>query len=394
MRLVEDVIGRMLRLCAQSPPRATPYRAACAARPLASAGAHEREDVVPVIPSTTWQRLRTDFRFAVVTLFSIVAIVGILPFSIYRFASGNSIAGAVDLAMVLSILGGVVYAWRGGDVARVGLLMVMACTAGCVTIGVLTGLPGLLWTYPVLLANYLLVTPGRALVMSIIAVGLSVLLDRGLHAGMEMTTYATTASVVSVFSYIFARRTERQRVRLQALATRDPLTGAYNRRAMDHELALAIEAHRRHGTPFALVLLDLDKFKRINDLQGHEAGDTVLVEFTRLLQRHFRKLDRIYRLGGEEFVVLLSGAEAQSLATVCESLRARVERDLRHGDAAITTSAGVAALRKDETPAQWLARADAALYRAKGAGRNRVEVDASRVEVDPTGGRDAGPPAP
>src|SRR4029079_15421318 len=140
--------------------RATPYRAACAARPLASAGAHEREDVVPVIPSTTWQRLRTDFRFAVVTLFSWFPIVGTLPFSIYRFASGNSIAGAVDLAMVLSILGGVVYAWRGGDVARVGLLMVMACTAGCVTIGVLTGLPGLLWTYPVLLANYLLVTPG------------------------------------------------------------------------------------------------------------------------------------------------------------------------------------------------------------------------------------------
>jgi diguanylate cyclase (GGDEF)-like protein len=345
--------------------------------------------VTPANPSTTRERLRTDFRFAVVSLFSVVAIAGVLPFSIYRFASGNSIAGAVDLGIVLSILGGAVHAWRGGDVARVGLLIVIACTGGCVTIGALTGLPGLLWTYPVLLANYLLVSPGRALVVSILAVGLSVLLDRGLHAGMLMTTYATTASVVSAFSYIFAHRTERQRARLQALATRDPLTGAYNRRAMDHELALAVEAHRRHGAPFALVLLDLDEFKRINDAHGHEAGDAVLVELTRLLQRHFRKLDRIYRLGGEEFVVLLSGAETRSLAAVCESLRARIERDLRHGDAAITVSAGVAALGKDETPTQWLARADAALYRAKGAGRNRVEVDVSGIEAESTGRRHA-----
>jgi diguanylate cyclase (GGDEF)-like protein len=320
-------------------------------------------------------RLRTDFRFAVITLFSAVAIVGILPFAIYRFASGNAIAGGVDLAIVASIFGGVVYAWRGGDVERVGLLIVMACTAGCITIGVLIGLPGLLWTYPVLLANYLLVSRGRAMVMSIVAVSLAALLDRGLHLGLVMVTYVATASVVSVFAYIFAHRTERQRERLQALATRDPLTGAYNRRAMDQELALAIEAHRRHGTAFALLLFDLDEFKRINDLFGHEAGDTVLVEFTRVLQRHFRKLDRIYRLGGEEFVVLLSEAETASLPAVCESVRAKVAALLRYGEETVTVSIGAAPLGAGQTPMEWLARADRALYRAKASGRNRVEVE-------------------
>lgn len=322
-----------------------------------------------------WQRLRGDFRLAVISLFGAVGVLGILPFSIYRFAVGNALAGSVDLAIVVSILAGVVHVWRGGDVARVGLLMVMASTAGCVAIGVLTGLPGLLWTYPVLLANYLLVARWQALAVSVAAVGLVVLLDDGVRQGMETATYVATASVVSIFAYIFAHRTERQRERLQALATRDPLTGAYNRRAMDSELALALAARRRHGADFALLLLDLDKFKRINDLFGHEAGDTVLVEFTRLLQRHFRQLDRIYRLGGEEFVVLLTGADATALAAVCESLRARVERELRYGEASITVSIGAATPQADESPTRWLARADAAMYRAKQGGRNCVEVD-------------------
>jgi diguanylate cyclase (GGDEF)-like protein len=327
-------------------------------------------------PSSPWQRLRSDFRFAVISLFGAVGVLGVLPFSIYRFAVGNTLAGSVDLAIVLCILGGVVHVWRGGDVARVGLLMVMASTSGCIAIGVLTGLPGLLWTYPVLLANYLLVSRWQALAISIVAVGLVVLLDDGVRQGMETVTYVATASIVSVFAYIFAHRTERQRERLQALATRDPLTGAYNRRAMDHELRLAIEAHRRHGTNFALLLLDLDHFKRINDLFGHESGDTVLVEFTRLLQRHFRKLDRIYRLGGEEFVVLLSGAEAASLDAVCESVRSKVATLLNCRDEIVTVSIGAAALRGGETAVQWVSRADRALYRAKANGRNRIEVEA------------------
>jgi len=326
-------------------------------------------------PSSPWQRLRSDFRFAVISLFGAVGVLGVLPFSIYRFMVGNVLAGSVDLAIVVCILGGVVHVWRGGDVARVGLLMVIASTSGCIAIGVLTGLPGLLWTYPVLLANYLLVSRWQALAISVVAVGLVVLLDDGVRQGMETVTYVATTSIVSVFAYIFAHRTERQRERLQALATRDPLTGAYNRRAMDHELGLAIEAHRRHGTNFALLLLDLDHFKRINDLFGHEAGDTVLIEFTRLLQRHFRKLDRIYRLGGEEFVVLLSGAEAASLGTVCESVRSKVAALLVCRDEIVTVSIGAAALRGGETAVQWMSRTDGALYRAKANGRNRIEVE-------------------
>ena len=338
-----------------------------------------------VIHPSSRQRLRTDFRFAVVTWFSAVAIAGILPFAVYRFASGNPLAGTIDLAIVAFILACVTYAWRGGDAERVGLLMVAGCTAGCMAIAMLTGLPGVLWTYPVLLADYLLVSRWRALLMSFVTVGLTILVDEDLRPGLEMITYATTTSVVSVFAYIFAHRTERQRERLQALATRDPLTGAFNRRAMDHELDLAVEAHRRHGTAFAIALLDLDEFKRINDRYGHEAGDQVLVALVDLLESHFRKLDRVYRLGGEEFVVLLSAAEAAALVAVCEAFRARVERELRYAEESITVSIGAAALQPSQTARQWLGDADAAMYRAKRNGRNRVEIAEGGSALEPSG---------
>lgn len=85
----------------------------------------------------------------------------------------------------------------------------------------------------------------------------------------------------------------------------DPLTGALNRRALEQALRMVIEAHRRLGIAYGLVMLNLDRFKSINDTHGHEAGDIVLVNFTALVQSLIRKLDRMYRIGGEAFVLIL-----------------------------------------------------------------------------------------
>jgi diguanylate cyclase (GGDEF)-like protein len=319
-------------------------------------------------------RLRTDFQFAIIVLFGAVAVLGILPFAIYRFASGRLLAGSVDLAIVTCLVTSLVYAWRGGNLERVGLVLMVACTVGCVAIATLLGLPGLLWMYPVVVASFLVVRRQQAMIAAGLAIGFLVIDGRAFGSDLERVTFLITASVVGLFAWIFAHRSARQRAQLEFLAARDPLTGIGNRRAMEQELLLATEAHGRHLGVFGLALLDLDHFKRINDNYGHEAGDETLVAFTTLVQGSIRKLDRFYRIGGEEFVLLLPGVDATGLATIGEHVRVDVAAGLRCRNEPVTVSIGATMLRPDDDSASWLARADEALYRAKYGGRNRVEV--------------------
>ncbi|HEY4555620.1 MAG TPA: GGDEF domain-containing protein [Lysobacter sp.] len=329
-------------------------------------------------------RLQSDFRFALITLFGTIASLCLLPIAAYRFATGAVATGIVDLFAVGCIASAVVYAWRGGSIERAGLFTVTACGVACVAVAHLMGLAGLLWVYPVVAANFLLVRPRRAVLGSTLTVAAAA----AVASGMELpgtdpmflrAAFAVTAMVVGLFAYIFARRTETQHAQLQMLVTRDPLTGASNRRAMEQELPIAIEAARRTRAPVGLIVVDIDDFKRINDTHGHEAGDHVLVDFARLVAAATRKGDRLFRYGGEEFVLLLPGLDAAHLAALAEMLRARVEAELRVDGRPVTASIGTAAHRPGEPYTEWLARADAAMYRAKREGRNRV------IAADPPG---------
>ena len=320
-------------------------------------------------------RLRTDFQLALISLFGACAVFGILPLAVYRFLSGQLMVGIVDTAMVSLIAAGVVYAWRTGETRRPGLVVVVATTVGAVTVSILLGVEGLFWVYAMILANFFLV--GRRLAVSLTAVALFGLVVQGaaFDGLAQSISFLLSASVVSLFAFTFAARTETQRMRLESLATRDPLTGTDNRRAMEVELLLAVEAAARSGAAYAVVMLDLDLFKRINDQHGHDAGDRVLVAFVDLVQRNTRKLDRLFRYGGDEFVLLLPGADPQALHRVTEQLRLRIATELVGPGGPVTCSLGAAALLPGENWHAWLARADAALYRAKLDGRNRVEID-------------------
>ena len=155
------------------------------------------------------------------------------------------------------------------------------------------------------------------------------------------------------------------------LAVTDPLTGLHNRRFLDIHLDRAASAE---GT-FSVALLDIDHFKRINDGFGHDAGDRVLIEFARRLQGAIRASDLACRYGGEEFAVLMAGADAETAFGVAERIRSAVSDVLFPigGEAlAVTVSAGLALSRGGEARSAILQRADAALYEAKRAGRNRV----------------------
>ena len=158
--------------------------------------------------------------------------------------------------------------------------------------------------------------------------------------------------------------------RLEHLSMSDALTGLGNRRAFDEALEAEMARARRAKGSMGLVILDVDHFKQFNDQHGHQAGDDALVTVARVLAEEARAEDRACRIGGEEFALLLPGADDATAAAVAERVRRAVEENTAPA-AGVTVSLGVAASRGDD-PRGLLETADARLYVAKAAGRNRV----------------------
>jgi diguanylate cyclase (GGDEF)-like protein len=172
-----------------------------------------------------------------------------------------------------------------------------------------------------------------------------------------------------------------QQKQLQSEATTDPLTGLANRRSFSMAAELEVARARKQQSPLALLSLDLDFFKRVNDKYGHATGDVVLVQAARLLKAAMRDGDLAARLGGEEFAALLPNTVLQHAMAVAERIRLGIATSPvvlpDGGSLSVTVSIGVALYHEDEfdlSPA--FERADQALYRAKEAGRNRVEPEA------------------
>ncbi|MDQ3286998.1 MAG: diguanylate cyclase [Pseudomonadota bacterium] len=321
------------------------------------------------------QRLRTDFHFGIIILFGVIAAVCIAPFVVYRFMLGQPVAGALDLGIMLCILASMYYAWRGGNIHRAGVSIAGTSTAGALAMIATVGPASVPWIYVLLVANFLMVGKSTAVAFSTVAIAVVALLDLAFATPLQEVVFVMTGLAVSCFSFVFAHRTESQRQRLEVLASQDALTGAYNRRAMERELAVAVESLRREGLAVGLAVLDLDRFKQINDTWGHEAGDRVLIDFADLVTANTRKGDRLFRFGGEEFVLLLRGTDIAGLRISTENLRETVARRLQCRNDTVTVSIGAAALEPGEDVTSWLGRADAAMYRAKNDGRNRVVVD-------------------
>lgn len=188
------------------------------------------------------------------------------------------------------------------------------------------------------------------------------------------------AALSTAFIWLARREAlERYRLaeRLREQAMRDPLTGLFNRRYLEEVLPIEIAKAKAAGIDLGLIMFDLDHFKRINDTFGHEAGDNLLLALGKLLTSKVRATDIVCRPGGEEFIMILPGADlAMTEDRAVEVLRAVKDLGLHHRHrslGSVTISAGVAALGKHgSTPQALIAAADQALYQAKAAGRDRV----------------------
>ncbi|MBB3603454.1 diguanylate cyclase (GGDEF)-like protein/PAS domain S-box-containing protein [Mycolicibacterium sp. BK556] len=159
---------------------------------------------------------------------------------------------------------------------------------------------------------------------------------------------------------------------LRRLAVTDPVTGVWNRR--HGEELISADLNQAHCQSLSLLMLDVDNFKAVNDTRGHQAGDRVLVEIARRLVGVCRDTDMVARWGGEEFVILLRGCALQDGVKLAEQIRATVADTPFIDAGAVTVSIGVAQATAQDDVTSWVARADDALYEAKGSGRNTVRA--------------------
>jgi len=313
-----------------------------------------------------------DYRARIAIQLCAIAAVLLTPFTLMQIWSERYLLVIVLLG--IQVMLALNYGWlkhRGKPLVAFWLLIGVLMAGVCLSVA-LQGNNGVFWAYPTLFIGFF-VTPRRmANVMGLVfLLALSSTVGVFLGLGEASRVFATLALNLVMINIVLNVVSELQ-VALVRQATTDPLTGAFNRRHMDQLLAQA--AHQNSERGDVLLMVDIDHFKRVNDTYGHDVGDEVLRNTVNVITSRMRRSDVLFRMGGEEFVLLLPDTLIEDALRVAEDLRARVElSELLPGKpGGVTVSIGVGEKRRAQTPDEWLKVTDAALYDAKRTGRNRV----------------------
>ena len=322
-------------------------------------------------PQQMRRRLSADFHLSLLVLFTALACVALFPFFLYRAATGNVAAAVGNGGVIVFLLLALAHAWFSGRTGGARKSVVVFIALGCIYMVAYVGhLP--YWVFPTVVANFLLVSWRFGLTVNALLVAVIMIFAPGDGEIVDQLAFLTAIVLVAMFAMFFVIYTNFHRHRLNALAERDPLTDALNRRTLSTDLEEALAGAGAVGQDHALVVLDLDNFKKINDLYGHEVGDEVLVKLSKRVQQMIRRGDRFYRLGGEEFVILLSNTDRPGADVVLRKIHADLRERLEIDDRPVTVSFGVAVGQAGESWSQWLSRADHAMYQAKRDGKDRV----------------------
>jgi diguanylate cyclase (GGDEF)-like protein len=315
----------------------------------------------------------SDFRRKSSFWIGVAGLFVLTPFSINNFWQGRLGLGLGSM-VIIGIL--ICNAWaipRGRQIPWLTPLA-MAPAVICFLVNSIQnqGVIGVLWCYPSILSFYFMMPSGQARLanLALLSVALPVACQ-ALDAQLAARVVATLLAV-SVFSAIFLKLITDQQRQLAKLAVIDPLTGVYNRLLLDSTLERACNQAGRGQHPVTLVSVDLDHFKSINDSFGHDAGDSVLKQVGKLFQQRLRRSDQIFRLGGEEFLLLLFNTDSSSAVRLSNELRQTLSGLELLPERRVTASFGVAQLEPDDCWEAWLKRGDLGLYEAKNGGRNRV----------------------
>lgn len=322
----------------------------------------------PVEPGDPLAIYRERILYATAT----AAAVFLIPFSVNAYVQGQPALGTGILCafLLLGIDALAIYLKKAPPLPLI-LLLVPAIPGMGLSLKT-QGFFGALWSYPIVLLFTFSLSRRVANAGNIVLLAcLTALVYHYIGLAYTIRFFVTLTLTIILANITLSIIGTLQR-RLLDQAILDPLTGVFNRRHMERCLGDAIERKRRRSAPASLLLIDVDRFKAINDRLGHAAGDGVLKGIVSLVQRRSRKLDSLFRIGGEEFMLLLPDTQEAAAAVVAEQLRASVaESPLVEGQR-VTVSVGGSELQAGDSLDSWMKHADDAMYAAKKAGRNRV----------------------
>jgi diguanylate cyclase (GGDEF)-like protein len=295
-------------------------------------------------------------------------------FSAYRFWSGDVTGGLTNTVIVAMLIATLILGRFPRYEQWALIIFGLVSSLSCILSTMIVGSNGLLWTYLVLWINMLILPRWMAAALNTFIILLYLFNPNLFTDLLHEISWAAVAFMFSTFGIVFTSLLRKQRRELAQLATRDPLTGTGNRRLMQHDLEQTIRGKGRRQKPATVMVMDLDHFKALNDEFGHEAGDQVLSRFAADVRAFLRAEDGLYRMGGEEFVILLRDMDEAAAREALPTLHERISGATHGPGGALEMSAGAATCKPGEGWSRWLARADDALYRAKASGRNRLEI--------------------
>ncbi|MBT3016305.1 MAG: GGDEF domain-containing protein [Candidatus Thiodiazotropha sp. (ex Clathrolucina costata)] len=320
-------------------------------------------------------RHQTEFHLKSTFWLSVTAATLILPFAFYHLTHQHV---GIGIGAVITSLSLYLVAWschkKTYKTIYTFVWLTPFTTLFVAYLTNLLGITGTYWCYSTLILYYFMMSERQAWISNIIFALVNIPLVWHLFETHEAIRFTVTFSLVSAYSAIFLHIIAIQYSELQKMAITDKLTDVYNRTLLKDSLEQAIHQANRTNTAFTLIIMDVDHFKKINDELGHEIGDHVLMQLGAFLKDFLRDSDKIFRIGGEEFLILLYNTDEANSVDIAEKIRKGIENLSLIPDRTVTVSIGVAGLSSVTDWKQWMKTCDKNLYEAKNSGRNRVAV--------------------
>lgn len=316
---------------------------------------------------------KSDFLVKSTLGVSIASLLILLPFGLNNFVQARTLDGIITMAVILVFGVNAYFSWRGRYLLYLNLFgVVPGFTLGAVNAIVNLQVIGSYWSYLCAYAIYFILPFQQAKYTNAVFVSAVITaawfsLDYSVFLRFSVVLIGT-----SIFIFISNNEITKTQNRLKKQAFTDSLTGVFNRVQMPFCLEEAIEKNREKGIASTICLIDIDNFKTINDTYGHDAGDKVLMALSRCILSIIDTGDTLFRIGGEEFLILLKDRNAEDGGKTAESVRAAVAKLPILKNHPVTISVGVSEVQTDYTYREWMKLTDDKLYAAKRNGRNKV----------------------